>query len=90
MTLLLFSGAWGKLIHDKNLKQKPRYTVPLRYPQSDIVPIIAAGVIDTGDNLPPVSICHQCINNTLMLGSWAFGKMIHKKPEAETLMTLSL
>jgi hypothetical protein len=22
MTLLLFSGAWGKVIHEKNLKQK--------------------------------------------------------------------
>jgi hypothetical protein len=26
---MLFSGAWGKLIHEKNLKQKSRDTVPL-------------------------------------------------------------
>ncbi len=30
MTLMLFSGAWGKMIHEKNLKQKSRDTVPLR------------------------------------------------------------
>jgi hypothetical protein len=29
MTLLLFSGAWGKMIHEKNLKQKFCDTVPL-------------------------------------------------------------
>ncbi len=30
MTLMLFSGAWGKVIHDKNLKsKKSRDTVPL-------------------------------------------------------------
>jgi hypothetical protein len=29
MTLVLFSGAWGKMIHEKNLKQKSRNTVPL-------------------------------------------------------------
>jgi hypothetical protein len=28
-TLLLFSGAWGKMIHEKNLKKKSRDTVPL-------------------------------------------------------------
>ncbi len=26
---MLFSGAWGKMIHEKNLKQKSRDTVPL-------------------------------------------------------------
>jgi hypothetical protein len=29
MTLMLFSGAWGKVIHEKNLKQKSRDTIPL-------------------------------------------------------------
>ncbi len=28
-TLVLFSGAWEKMIHEKNLKQKSRDTVPL-------------------------------------------------------------
>jgi hypothetical protein len=28
-TLVLFSGAWEKMIHEKNLKQKSRNTVPL-------------------------------------------------------------
>ncbi len=32
MTLMLFSGAWGKMIHEKNLKQKARDTVPLIHP----------------------------------------------------------
>jgi hypothetical protein len=26
---MLFSGAWGKMIHDKNLEQKSHDTVPL-------------------------------------------------------------
>jgi hypothetical protein len=26
---MLLSGAWGKVIHEKNLKQKSRDTVPL-------------------------------------------------------------
>jgi hypothetical protein len=29
ITLLLFLGAWVKVIHEKNLKQKSRDTVPL-------------------------------------------------------------
>jgi hypothetical protein len=29
MILMLLSGAWGKVIHEKNLKQKSRDTVPL-------------------------------------------------------------
>ncbi len=29
MSLMLFSGAWGKMIHEKNLKQKSRDTVTL-------------------------------------------------------------
>jgi hypothetical protein len=29
MTLMLFLGAWGKMIHEINLKQKTRDTVPL-------------------------------------------------------------
>ncbi len=29
MTLMLFSGSWGKMIHEKNLKQKSLDTVPL-------------------------------------------------------------
>jgi hypothetical protein len=29
MTLMLFSGAWGKMIHEKKLKQESRDTVPL-------------------------------------------------------------
>jgi hypothetical protein len=29
MTLVLFSGAWGKMIHEKKLKQKSCDTVPL-------------------------------------------------------------
>ncbi len=29
MNLMLFSGAWGKVIHEKNLKQKSRDNVPL-------------------------------------------------------------
>jgi hypothetical protein len=27
---MLFSGAWGKMIHEKNLKQKSCETVPLK------------------------------------------------------------
>jgi hypothetical protein len=27
---MLFKGAWGKMIHEKNLKQKSCDTVPLR------------------------------------------------------------
>ncbi len=30
MTLMLFSGAWGKVIYEKNLKQKTRDTVLIR------------------------------------------------------------
>jgi hypothetical protein len=30
MAAMLFSGAWGKMIHEKNLKQKSRATIPLR------------------------------------------------------------
>ncbi len=30
ITLLLFSGAWGKMIHEKNLKQKSCVTAALR------------------------------------------------------------
>jgi hypothetical protein len=31
ITPMLFSGAWwGKMIHEKNLKQKPRDTCPLK------------------------------------------------------------
>ncbi len=30
MILMLLSGAWGKMIHEKNLKQKSRDTVPLK------------------------------------------------------------
>jgi hypothetical protein len=26
---MLFSGAWGKMIHENNLKQKSRDTVPI-------------------------------------------------------------
>jgi hypothetical protein len=29
MILMLLSGAWGKVINEKNLKQKSRDTVPL-------------------------------------------------------------
>ncbi len=29
MTLMLFPGAWGKIIHEKKLKQKSHDTVPL-------------------------------------------------------------
>jgi hypothetical protein len=28
MPLMLFSAAWGKVIHEKNLKQKSRDTMP--------------------------------------------------------------
>jgi hypothetical protein len=31
MILMLLSGAWGKVIHEKDLKQKSRDTVPLSY-----------------------------------------------------------
>ncbi len=43
----------------KTRSKKSRDTVPLRSQQPDIVPIIpkfAAGVIDTGGKLPPVSL----------------------------------
>ena len=30
MTLMVYSGAWGKLIHEKNRSQKSRDTVPLK------------------------------------------------------------
>jgi hypothetical protein len=30
MALVLFSGAWGKMIHEKNLSKKSRDTVPLK------------------------------------------------------------
>jgi hypothetical protein len=30
MTLLLFSGAWGKVIHEKNLKQKISWHCPFK------------------------------------------------------------
>jgi hypothetical protein len=30
MILMLFSGAWGKVIHEKTLKQKSRDTVPIK------------------------------------------------------------
>ncbi len=29
MTLMLFSGAWGKMFHEKNLQQSSGDTVPL-------------------------------------------------------------
>ena len=29
-SLMVYSGAWGKLIHEKNQKQKSHDTVPLR------------------------------------------------------------
>ncbi len=31
LTLMLFSGAWGKVIHEKTLSKKSRDTVPLSY-----------------------------------------------------------
>ncbi len=31
---MVYSGAWGKLIHEKNQNQKSRDTVPLRLPVS--------------------------------------------------------
>jgi hypothetical protein len=31
ITLLLFSGAWGKMIHEKNLPKKSRDNVPLKF-----------------------------------------------------------
>jgi hypothetical protein len=30
MTLMLFSGAWGKIIHEKNLKQKISWHCPYK------------------------------------------------------------
>ncbi len=30
MTLMLFSGAWGKMIHEKNLKQKISWHCPFK------------------------------------------------------------
>ncbi len=30
MTRMFFSGAWGKMIHEKNLNQKSRDTAPLK------------------------------------------------------------
>ncbi len=30
MTLVLFSGAWGKMIHEKNLKQKISWHCPFK------------------------------------------------------------
>ncbi len=40
MALMVYSGAWGKLIHEKTRSQKSSDTVPLRCKKTDIVPII--------------------------------------------------
>ncbi len=36
MILMLLSGAWGKVIHEKNLKQKSRDNVPLKVHKIEI------------------------------------------------------
>jgi hypothetical protein len=36
MTLMLFSGAWGKMIHEKNLKQKILQHCPFNTSASEI------------------------------------------------------
>ncbi len=40
LELLVYSGAWGKLIHEKTRSQKSSDTVLLRCKKTDIVPII--------------------------------------------------
>ncbi len=35
MTLMLLSGAWGKMIHEKKLKEKTYDTVPLKYNENE-------------------------------------------------------
>jgi hypothetical protein len=36
MTLMLFSGAWGKMIHEKNLKQKILWLCPFKVTESPL------------------------------------------------------
>jgi|LakMenEpi03Aug12_release.lakeMendotaPanAssembly.Ray.scaffolds.fasta_scaffold4886815_1 hypothetical protein len=39
MTLMLFSGAWGKMIQEKNPEQKSSDTVPLKFRWSVSFPL---------------------------------------------------
>jgi hypothetical protein len=76
---------------------------PVSTTLAKLVAKFAAGVVDTGGNLPPLSLIPAAILSceylrefskkfeTVLIGySGAGGKLIHKKPEAKNLVTLSL
>ncbi len=97
IALMVYSGDWGKLIHEKNQKSKISWHCPFKGTWLQNV-------------LSIFFICHRCqrhrwstlscehlskfskkIETALMVYSRAWRKLIHeKKPEVENLVALSL
>jgi hypothetical protein len=69
MILTLFSGAWGKTIHEKNLKQKSRDTVPLTKTYKFVTDVIEL------QNLDAVEWKHFYINKYGRVAHTAFFKL---------------